>query len=339
MSELLLLYNEDCIEGCKRHVADSSVDLIITDPPYGIKGDKLHKHYNRKEEFVLEGYIEVPAKEYPHFTAEWIKQAERILRPGGSIYVVSGYTHLVHILNALQATRLKEVNHIIWKYNFGVFTSKKYISSHYHILYYVKPGGNITFNTHCRYGADEKTDSKGSRNYLDREDVWIINREYKPGQTKNKNELPSQLLSKIIQYSSNEGDLVCDLFLGSFSTAKIALGLNRRAMGFEKSTIAFDHQMSEIKKIKSGFLIPGIRKPAASILLNQGKNWDPEEKRLVWQRYNKLMKLHRAKGLVIQMLCKEFGRGRFALGKIIAEMDESVAKKTAESGFLPLDFS
>ena len=30
------IYNEDCIQGCKRHIPDDFVDLIITDPPYGI---------------------------------------------------------------------------------------------------------------------------------------------------------------------------------------------------------------------------------------------------------------------------------------------------------------
>ncbi len=117
--------------------------MIITDPPYGIDGDKLHKHYNRNEDNVLDGYVEIPEKEYSQFTDKWIEQAERVLKPGGSIYIVSGYTDLRHILNSLATTNLNEINHIIWKYNFGVYTSKKYISSHYHILYYVKPGENI----------------------------------------------------------------------------------------------------------------------------------------------------------------------------------------------------
>lgn len=118
-------YNTDCIEGAKSFLKYNSVDLIITDPPYGIVGDKLHKHYNRDESNVIDGYIEVPKGEYPKFTENWIEQAERVLKPGGTIYIVSGYTNLIHILNALQKTKLKEVNHIIWKYNFGVYTEKK----------------------------------------------------------------------------------------------------------------------------------------------------------------------------------------------------------------------
>lgn len=310
-------FNQDCIEGCRQHIADDSVDLIITDPPYGIRGDELHKHYNRKEDFVLDGYIEVPQEEYAQFSADWIMEAERILRPGGALYIVSGYTNLIDILNALRGTGLQEVNHIIWKYNFGVFTSKKYISSHYHILYYIKPYGQVTFNTLSRYGADEKAETNGSLNYQDREDVWVINREYKPGKIKNKNELPTQLLQKIIQYSSNEGDLVFDLFLGSFSTSKVAIGLNRQAGGFEKSKTAFDHQMREMAEVEAGSLLAGLRVPEQGNLIFQKKRWSEEEKAAVWDRYLALRDMKVNKKESIEILKKECGRGKWALIKFL----------------------
>jgi site-specific DNA-methyltransferase (adenine-specific) len=312
--------NEDCIEGCKKHIPDGSVDLIITDPPYGINGDLLHKHYNRKEEFVLDGYVDVPAVQYADFTRSWIAQAQRILRPGGSIYIISGYTHLPDILTALRETDLQEVNHIIWKYNFGVYTQNKYVSSHYHILYYVKPGGKPTFNTYCRYGAGETNGGTGAQNYLDREDVWIINREYKRGKTKNKNELPPQLLIKMLQYSSNEGDLVCDLFLGSFSTAKIAIGLNRRACGFEMSPTAFQYQMAQVTRIQPGSLLPTLRQPSHSPLKNQNKRWTEAEKEALHRRYAGLLNEHCTKKRAIEILTHETGRGRFALMKVLANL-------------------
>ena len=40
------IYNTDCIEGAKKFLPDDSIDLIITDPPFGIDGDALHKHYH-----------------------------------------------------------------------------------------------------------------------------------------------------------------------------------------------------------------------------------------------------------------------------------------------------
>ena len=310
-------YNGDCIRGAAENIPDNSVDLIITDPPYGINGDKLHQHYNRNEDFVVEGYVEIPQKEYATFSKRWIKEAERVLRPGGSIYIVSGYTNLIDILNALKKTSLKEINHIIWKYNFGVFTSQKYVSSHYHILLYEKPGGRRTFNLESRYGLHERTDDDRSLNNSDREDVWIINREYKPGRIKNKNELPVKLLIKMIQYSSNEGDLVCDFFLGGFSTAKVALGLHRRAIGFEMSKAMFDTRIKEIEAITPGYLIPFLRKATISTLENSGKSWSVEDLETVRSEFCRLTSEGVTKKEIISRLGNELGRGRWAIEKAL----------------------
>ena len=312
-----MFYNCDCIEGAKKFLNDNSVDLIISDPPYGINGDKLHKHYNRNESYVLNGYVEISEKEYPEFSNKWIEQAARVLKPGGSIYIVSGYTNLRHVLNALANTELKEINHIIWKYNFGVYTSKKYISSHYHILFYVKPGGQPTFNTYTFFSDAEKGENGRSLNYQDREDVWIINREYKPGKIKNKNELPKALLKKMILYSSNPGDIVCDFFLGGFSTAKVSIGLGRRAYGFELSKTAFDYQMEQIKTIKSGSMLSELRIPPPNKLLNRGKPFKKNEIERIRQEYKILMKKGETKKKAIDKISHEIGRGYWSILKII----------------------
>ena len=116
-------YNCGCVEGAKLYLSDNSVDLIVTDPPFGIAGASLHKHYNRNESHVLPGYLDVEKRDYEAFSQAWIEQAERVLRPGGSMYIVSGYTNLGDILNALDKTKLRLVNHIIWKFNFGTILS------------------------------------------------------------------------------------------------------------------------------------------------------------------------------------------------------------------------
>ncbi|ODV50473.1 site-specific DNA-methyltransferase (adenine-specific) [Methanohalophilus euhalobius] len=320
-----VFYNEDCITGAATHIPDGSVDLIITDPPYGIKGDKLHQHYNRNEKFVIDGYVEIPEDKYADFSLTWIKEAERILKPGGSIYIVSGYTNLYHILHALYQTNLEEINHIIWKYNFGVYTKTKYVSSHYHILYYQKPGKRRTFNLESRYGTCEKTEDGRSLNYRDREDVWIINREYKPGKIKNKNELPYKLLKKIIQYSSNEGDLVCDMFLGGFSTATVAIGLNRRCTGFEISETMFRAKTREIGQssvIKPGFMIPELRKPIIKNLENQGNSWTSHEEDYLFTRYRELRQSGQNKKDIIEIIGEELGRGRWSIEKAIKKMEK-----------------
>lgn len=316
------LHPIDCVQGARQYLQSDSVDLIVTDPPFAISGDKMHKHYHRKENYVHPGYKEVSASEYYQFSLDWIKEAERVLHPGGSIYIFSGYSNLYDILSALRQTNLKEINHLIWKYNFGVYTSHKFVSSHYHILYYIKPDGKVTFNTHIRYGPGEKDSNGRSLNYRDREDVWIINREYKPGRLKNKNELPTDLLIKIIQYSSNQGDLVVDFFLGGLSTAKVAIGLNRLIAGFEINSSAFDHHLDELKNLEPGYLLPKVKSGEGLRPPNQNKRWEEKEVLSLYQRFYEINHRLKNKTRTIKILQEEFGRGYFAILNKIDQIPE-----------------
>ena len=231
-----LVYNENCIEGMKNHVSANTVDLIFTDPPYGINGDGLDVHYHRDESNVVPGYIDVPLKDYAKFSTDWINECARVLRPGGSIYIVSGYTNLHHILNALHSTNLIEINHIIAKYSFGVSTKNKFVSSHYHVLFWQKPDkGKLkrTFNSNWKY-----TDQKDS--YHDRLTVQDMPRDYKPGEIKNKNQLSEDFITKFIMYSSNRGDTVLDCFGGGLTTGRTAIRYGRKFIGFELNEHAFN---------------------------------------------------------------------------------------------------
>ena len=303
-SPYLYYSNGSSAKCAQKYLPEGCIDLLITDPPYGIKGHTLHKHYNRNENFVIDGYTEIPQEKYFDFSLQWVKEAERVLRPGGSIYIVSGWTNLIDILNALKQTQLEPVNHIIWKYNFGVFTSQKFTTSHYHILYFTKPGGEVTFNTHARYSPSQKTVNNRSVLYADMEDVWIINREYKTGKIRHKNELPPDLLVKMIQYSSKEGDILCDFFAGSFSLAKAAKGMNRSCICFEISKEACKHQVPEVEKVQWGVLLDKIPTGIDDSPVNQGKSWLEDELNRLADSYNQ----YRAQGMTKRSCYSRFAK-------------------------------
>ena len=193
------------------------VDLIVTDPPFAIDFRAQRLNYNRTGSNVLEGYQEIPEEEYGEFTKRWIAEAERVLAPTGSMYIFSGWNRLRDILEGIDAAGLTTINHLIWKYQFGVFTKKKYVTSHYHILFVAKDPKRYTFNKIDHYP----------------EDVWVINREYWKGRKKTPTKLPSELIKKILSYSSNPGDLVLDPFLGSGTVAVVARQEGRKFLGFE----------------------------------------------------------------------------------------------------------
>jgi site-specific DNA-methyltransferase (adenine-specific) len=196
---------------------DGTVDLIVTDPPFAIDFRAQRLNYNRKGANVLEGYHEIPEEEYGEFTRQWIAEAARVLSPAGSMYIFSGWNRLRDILEGIDAAGLSTINHLIWKYQFGVFTKKKYVTSHYHILFVAKDPKQYTFNKVDHYP----------------EDVWVINREYWKGKKKTPTKLPRELVRKILQYSSRPGDVVLDPFLGSGTVALVAKQEGRHFLGFE----------------------------------------------------------------------------------------------------------
>lgn len=249
----LLLYNEDCVQGAKR-IPNGSVDLIVNDPPFGI-GESSFATYNRDGSLVRDGYVEAPKDSHGYYlwTKEWMSEAFRILRPGGTLYVFIGFTRMREVMNAAVETGFQFLNELIWKYDFGVDTAsmKKYVTSHYSILYYVKPGRKRTYNRECRFSQDKRDILTGnSLNYADREDVFDILRDRKAGREKNPNKLPRELVEKLIEYSSDEGDLVCDFFMGEFTTAYCSRRLGRRVVGFELNSTAYDHHLPQLQRLE-----------------------------------------------------------------------------------------
>lgn len=57
-------------------------------------------------------------------------------------------------------------------------------------------------------------------------------------------------MEKLIEYSSNEGDIVCDFFMGEFTTAYAARKLGRRVVGFELNTTAFSCHEPILKQLE-----------------------------------------------------------------------------------------
>lgn len=228
-----VIYNSNCVCGMEKYIPDNSIDLVVTDPPFAIEFKAKRSNYNRIQSRVLEGYKEIPQKEYYDFTLSWMKEIHRVLKNSGSMYVFSGWNNLRDILNVLDKLKFITVNHIIWKYQFGVVTRRKYVTSHYHCLYVCKNDKEKKFFPFARYPKEARYENGKSMHYEDKEDVWVINREYWNGDQKTPTKLPSELIKKILSYSSEEGDIVLDPFLGSGQVAVVSKMLKRKYIGFE----------------------------------------------------------------------------------------------------------
>jgi len=222
----------NCIQGMQS-IKDKKIDLIITDPPFAINFKATKANYNRTDSRVMKGYNEIKPEDYYDFTFDWMSQAYRILKESGSMYVFSGWNNLKDILRALDDTGFTTINHIIWKYQFGVVTKTKFVTSHYHCLYVCKNPKKRKFYPFSRFKKDSKNAEGRSLHYKDKEDVWNIKREYWTGDEKTPTKLPAELIEKILSYSSKKNDLVLDPFLGSGQVAMISKKQGRKFLGFE----------------------------------------------------------------------------------------------------------
>lgn len=226
------IYNVDCRIGMK-DIPSSTIDLVITDPPFAIDFKAKRSNYNRTQSRVLEGYNEIQANEYHEFTLQWMKEVYRVLKESGGMYVFSGWNNLKDILNVIDELGFITVNHIIWKYQFGVVTRRRFVTSHYHCLYVCKNDAKRKFFPFCRFAKGARSKSGRSLHYEDKEDVWVIKREYWNGDKKTPTKLPAEIIEKLLMYSSEENDVVLDPFLGSGQVAVVSKMHNRRYVGFE----------------------------------------------------------------------------------------------------------
>ncbi len=226
------VHNLDCVAGMQA-MPDQCVDLVITDPPFGIEFEAARSNYNRSEGNVLTGYSEVNGEDYLQFTRSWMTEMNRLLKREGSAFIFSGWNYLKDILIAIDELGLETVNHLIWKYQFGVVTTRRFVSSHYHILYVCKDDRKRKFHPWCRFGQEEVDEIGRKLHYRDKEDVWTINREYWINRQKTPTKLPREIIDKILAYASDPQDVVLDPFCGSGQVPVVSHLAGRRFCGFE----------------------------------------------------------------------------------------------------------
>jgi len=214
---------------------NSSIDLIFADPPYNI-GKNFNGHVEKWS--TDENYLE--------WCYQWLNLCIAKLRPNGSMYVMTA-TQFMPFFDIFLRKRLFVLSRIIWSYDSSGVQAKRYYGSMYEpILFAVKDKENYTFNANDIL-VEAKTGAK--RRLIDYRksvptvynsqkvpgNVWDIPRvRYRMDEYENHpTQKPVALLERIIQASSNRGDLVVDPFSGTFTTCYVAKELGRKSIGIE----------------------------------------------------------------------------------------------------------
>ncbi|MEG4799093.1 adenine-specific DNA-methyltransferase [Microcoleus sp. ARI1-B5] len=225
----------DVLEVLSHEIKDNSVDLIFADPPYNIGKD-----FNGfKDKWESES-------DYLEWSYTWLNLCIDKLKHNGSLYLMAS-TQCMPYFDLYLRDRLTILSRIVWYYDSSGVQAKKYYGSLYEpILYCVKDKRNYTFNSsdilvEAKTGSVRKLIDyrKSTPSVYNSQkvpgNVWEFPRvRYRmPEYEDHPTQKPTSLLERIVKASSNEGDLVLDVFSGTFTTSFVAKQLKRKSIGIE----------------------------------------------------------------------------------------------------------
>jgi site-specific DNA-methyltransferase (adenine-specific) len=215
-------------------LADGSVDLVVTDPPYAIAKAEWDEFES------LDAYVD--------WCDEWLAEVARILAPHGSAYVC-GFSEILADVKARSARRFDACRWLVWSYRNKANLGKDWGRSHESILHLRKSDARIDvdavrvpYNGHTtryptriqavssQYGRGVRRDKwephplgAKPRDVLEVPVICNGMAEKTPHETQK----PEALIEKLILASSQPGQLVVDPFVGSGTTAVVAARLGR----------------------------------------------------------------------------------------------------------------
>ncbi len=227
------LYHTDCLS-LLAEMDSCSMDLVFADPPFN-----LGKDYGK-------GINDTRAsEEYLHWCDQWIAECVRVLKPGGAFYLFNLPRWNVELGHYLYGYHMLFRHGIAIDIKYSLPIPGRLYPSHYSLLYYTKgkpkffnrPRTSIPVCRHC--GGDLK-DYGGHRDKLNPEglnltDVWtdIPPVRHRSTKTRSANELSIKLLRRVLEISTQPGDIVFDPFGGGGTTYAAAEELHRHWIGVE----------------------------------------------------------------------------------------------------------
>ena len=231
------LINADILE-CIDQIEDSSVDLIIADPPYN-----LGKDYGNDSD-------RQNADDYLKWSKKWIDALTPKLKETGSLYIFLTWQYAPEIFCLLKQ-KMTMINEIIWDRRVPSMggTTRRFTSVHDNIGFFAKDKKQYYFDLDAvRIPYDPLTKKKRSRSIFvgskwlevgyNPKDVWSITRLHRqdPERWDHPTQKPLAIIERMIRSSCPEGGVVLDPFAGSGSTIDACIRQNRHYIAVEMNT-------------------------------------------------------------------------------------------------------
>lgn len=234
----LLLLNGDCVE-MMRQIPDSSVDLLLTDPPYNLglfmKGRGTNMGKLRANHFAVSGWDQLGTDEWVSSMDAFFEGASRVMKRRGSMIV---FMSLIKVQSIIDLA----VKHGFYYKTTGIWhktnpmprnMNLQFVNSTEAWLYFTFDAATGTFN------------NKGKVEHDFVETSVVPLTEKKLG--KHPTQKPLGLMKHFIELLTNTGDVVFDPFMGSGSSGVAAVQLGRKFVGIELSKVYYDLSKKRIE--------------------------------------------------------------------------------------------
>lgn len=201
----------DCIE-LLQEMPEESVDLVLTDPPYGIEynSNRSNNADYRKTVKSVDG-INNDGKDNTGFLAEVVSELDRVLKNNSHFYWFTRWDR-VHLQLPILEKYFTLKNAIIWKKNnWSMGDLQGAYAGQYEVILFAQKG---------RRTLNEVGGRKRHPDVLEYDRVPA-------SKLRHSHEKPEELIEFLIRKSSNEGEIILDPFGGSGTTAVCAKRLGR----------------------------------------------------------------------------------------------------------------
>ena len=257
---------------------DGSADLIYVDPPFNTgtvqrrtrirttrdeRGDRTgFKGLRYRTDLIGESRFADAFDDYAAFLWPRLVDAYRVLSDRGTLYFHIDYreAHYCKVLLDRIFGRDCFLNEIIWAYDYGARTRRRWPPKHDNILVYVKDRRRYTFNyddlDRIPYLAPGLVGPEKAARGKTPTDTWwhtIVSPQSRE-RTGYPTQKPLPILSRIVRASSKPGDLVLDFFAGSGTTGEAAALDGRRFILIDNNPEAIAIMRRRLARFEPQFL-------------------------------------------------------------------------------------
>ncbi len=229
------ILQEDCVTAMAGLPA-GSIDMVFADPPYNLQlGGDLFRPEGGLVDAVDDAWDKFETfAAYDHFTRAWLKEARRILKPNGTLWVIGSYHNIFRVGAALQDAGYWILNDIIWRKSNPMpnFRGTRFTNAHETLIWASRSeDSRYTFNYRAMKALNDELQMRSD---------WLLpicsgGERVKDGGTKaHPTQKPESLLYRVMLACTNKGDVVLDPFFGTGTTGAVARRLGRQWIGIER---------------------------------------------------------------------------------------------------------